>query len=571
MSSRSDGERNGPTAFARAQTAIAAARAADAMELEQEWLRLILHAVVAVYLLVALLSDRVLGDNDLLLLLLIALVFVIGLIHLSWILIHPGVNHLRRRVAVLLDMGAITVMMTAAGELGSVLYGLYLWVVLGNGFRFGRWYLHYAQVVSLSGFTAVVFLSPFWHDQPTLAAALWLVLLVIPWYAALLISRLNATHQRLEEARGEAEAANIAKTKFFAAASHDLRQPMQALSMYAGVLEKRVRDADAQQVVNGIQLSVQTLEQLFDSLLDISRIESGVIQPNVTVFPLMPLIEHVANAERPLAERKSLELRVVRTSANVRSDPVLLERMLKNLVTNAIRYTEKGRIVIGCRRVGKGRLRLDVVDSGIGIPRDEQERIFDEYYQVGGASAQGLGLGLPIVRSLSRLLQHPLTLSSSVGRGSVFSIELDTESDVAAVAAAPAANTYSPFAALNGTNVVLVDDDAEIRDSMRQLLEGWGCRIFGGSTVAEVEQKLEAGRVTPDALIVDYRLSQPMSGLQVIERLRKVFARDLPALIITGTANLAALKQRAGAIPIATKPVPPGKLRAFLSQVTAAG
>ena len=246
---------------------------------------------------------------------------------------------------------------------------------------------------------------------------------------SLLIARLHAASRRLQEARGEAEAANIAKTKFLAAASHDLRQPMQALSMYASVLEERVADAGTLRVVHGIQLSVTNLEQMFDSLLDISKIESGVIKPNIVAFPLVPLIEQVVEAERPIAAHKDLELRVVPTSASVRSDPALLERMLKNLVTNAIRYTERGKIIIGCRRLGGGRLRLEVVDSGIGIALEEQERIFDEYYQLSGNSAQGLGLGLPIVKSLGELLGHAVAVKSAPGRGSVFSIELERTPD----------------------------------------------------------------------------------------------------------------------------------------------
>jgi len=436
-----------------------------------------------------------------------------------------------------------------------MLYAIYPWVVIGNGFRYGRWYLHYSQAVALAGFTLVIFMNPYWPHQPLLSSAMFLLLLAVPWYVSLLLKRLNA-------ARTEAEAANMAKTKFLAAASHDLRQPMQALSMYATVLEQRVSDASALRVVHGIQLSVTTLERMFDSLLDISKIESGVIKPSVVAFPLMPIIERVAEGEGPIAAQKKLELRVVPTSASVQSDPALLERMLKNLVTNAIRYTERGKIVIGCRHLGRDRLRLDVIDSGIGIALEEQERIFDEYYQLSGSSAQGLGLGLPIVKSLGGLLGHQVSVKSAPGRGSVFSIELARAPDLApAILAHPA-----PAAALSRLKVVLVDDDVEIRDSMGLLLESWGCRYVAGGTLAEIEKQLRAQNITPDALIVDYRLTDAMSGVQVIERLRAAFGKQLPALIITGTANPSHLESRAGGIPFAIKPIAPGRLRAFLSQ-----
>jgi CheY-like chemotaxis protein/anti-sigma regulatory factor (Ser/Thr protein kinase) len=283
-------------------------------------------------------------------------------------------------------------------------------------------------------------------------------------------------------------------------------------------------------------------------------------------FPLQPLIDQVAAAERPIAAQKSLEVRVVPTAASVRSDPALLERMLKNLVTNAIRYTQRGKIVIGVRRVCGGWLRLDVVDTGIGIALEEQQRIFDEYYQLSGNSAQGLGLGLPIVKSLGELLGHRVAVRSAPGRGSVFSIEVERAFEPLP-AAAPRVAPAAPLARLN---VALVDDDAEIRESVRLLIESWGCRYVAGATLAEIEDQFRAQSLKPDAVIVDYRLAGAMSGLQVIERLRGTFGAKLPALIITGTANPSYLQQRAGGIPFAIKPVAPGKLRAFLSQAVRA-
>jgi signal transduction histidine kinase len=541
----------------------AAARAGDELELEQAKVRLTIVVVIELYFLVAFLWDRVLLDAEVLALAVMGVVFLVDTAHLAWIVLSPGVKHLRRCIGVALDVGAVATAMIAAGEIGALLAGLFLWIPIGNGFRFGRWYLYYAQVCALAGIGVVLALSDFWRQHPSVGAAVVVALVAIPWYVSLLIARLHAANRRLQEARGEAEAANIAKTKFLAAASHDLRQPMQALSMYASVLEARVTDADARRrVVHGIQLSVITLERMFDSLLDISKIESGVVKPNFVAFPLMPLIERVVESEAPLAAQKNLGLRVVATSASVRSDPALLERMLKNLVTNAIRYTERGKIVIGCRRLGADRLRLDVVDSGIGIALEEQERIFDEYYQLSGSSAQGLGLGLPIVKSLGALLGHPVSMKSAPGRGSVFSIELARAPEIAP------ANLARPLPAapLSRLKVVLVDDDVEIRESMGLLLESWGCRCLAAGTAAEIEAQLRAERITPDALIVDYRLADTMSGIQVIERLRAAFGKQLPALIITGTGNPAHLESRAGGIPFAIKPVAPGKLRAFLSQ-----
>jgi len=542
-----------------------AARAADGPELEQARLRFVILPAAVLYFLIVFLWDGVLTHAEL-------AVFAIGAVALAvivalfaWMLLVPGINPLRRVAGAVYDMGFTSITMIAAGEPGTILVAMYLWVPIGNGFRFGRWYLHCAQLLALAGFALVLWLSDFWRQHPMLGAAIVVTLLAVPWYVSLLVARLHAASSRLQQARREAEAANIAKTKFLAAASHDLRQPMQALSMYATVLAQRVTDANALRVVHGIELSVTTLERMFDSLLDISKIESGVVKPNIVAFPLMPLIERVVEAEKSIAAQKNLQLRVVPTSASAQSDPALLERMLKNLVTNAIRYTERGKIVIGCRRLARDRLRLDVVDSGIGIALEEQERIFDEYYQLSGSSAQGLGLGLPIVKSLGALLGHPVSMKSAPGRGSVFSIELARAPDIA-----PASQAHPlPATALGRLRVVLVDDDVEIRDSMGLLLESWGCRYVAAGTVAEIEKQLRAQSITPDALIVDYRLADAMSGVQVIERLRAAFGRQLPALIITGTANPAHLESRAGGIPFAIKPVAPGRLRAFLSQALA--
>jgi len=532
---------------------FAAARAADAPEFEQILIRLTIGLVIVTYLLISFLSD---GDLDVVerwLLLWMAMFLALTLGLLGWCALRPGVTLPRRWSAAILDVSTTTAILLLGDEVGTVLYGVYLWVVIGNGFRFGRRYMQQVQAGSVVAFALVLLLSEYWGRNLTLGIGLMLTLIAVPAYVSKLLSR-------LEVAKAEAEAANVAKTRFLAAASHDLRQPVQALSMYASVLEGRTRDADAQRVVHGVQLSVKTLERLFDGLLDISKIESGVVKPCLASFPLLPLIEQIVEEERAMAAQKGLELRALRTSAWVESDPALLERMLKNLVTNAIRYTERGRIVVGCRRAG-GRIRLEVLDTGIGIAVEEQGRIFDEYYQINGASGQGLGLGLPIVKSLGALLGHAVGVRSAPGRGSVFSIQLPLAAGLAAPVVAPAAQAGPATG-----NVVLVDDDVEIRRSMHLLLQGWGYELISGSSVEDVETELGQKGLKPDALIVDYRLASDMTGAQVVERMRGAFGAQLPALVITGNADVAAVRAHLPGLPIAVKPVPPGRLRAFLSQ-----
>src|SRR5258706_2507393 len=432
---------------------LAAARAGDGVELEQGIIRIVNMAVVYVYLFGFFFFGDLGGHGPLILFGIGPAAILAALCLIGWMLARPGVNQMRRRTGSVLDMGSSALIMSLTGEVGTMQYPFFLWVIIGNGFRFGRYAFRWAQPLALAGSVAVLVFNRYWHEHLILGAAFLLGLVAIPFYVAMLGSRLNA-------ARSEAEAANLAKTKFLAAASHDLRQPMQALSMYASIWEERSPDTNVRRVVTGVQLSVKTLERLFDSLLDISKIESGVIKPGVLGFTLMPLIEQVVEAERPIAEQKGLALRMVRTSANVRSDPALLERMLKNLLTNAIRYTDRGRIVVGCRRLGGGRLRIEIVDSGVGIPTEEQDRIFNEYYQLEGASGQGLGLGLPIVKSLGDLLGHRVAVKSVRGRGSVFSIELE-QADEVVTSAVPVA----PPPILAGATGVPVDDDVEVRGS----------------------------------------------------------------------------------------------------------
>jgi len=537
---------------------LAAARAADPLETEQIQIRVVNGAIIAFYYLVACAWDGVFDSAERLFAVCFASYHAIGLGVFGWAMWRPGVNVPRRWTGAVIDIAGLSLGMILLEEIGAALYAMYLWVILGNGFRYGRRYLHGAQALAAGVFTIALLLSSYWQRNLMLGFGLLAGLIAVPLYVAKLLAR-------LEEARAEAIAANAGKTKFLAAASHDLRQPMQALALYASVIAERRSEAPAERVVQGVQISVKTLERLFDSLLDISKIESGVIKPSPGAFALQALIEQVVEAERPLAAQKGLELRAVRTSAWVESDPALLERMLKNLVTNAVRYPEQGGIVVGCRRAGAGRVRLEVADTGIGIAPEEQRRIFDEYYQIDGGSGQGLGLGLPIVKSLGELLGHAVAVRSAPGRGSVFSVELP----LTAALSSPTPPLTAPFAGAAG-RVALVDDDVEIRRSMQLILEGWGYELVSGASAVDVETALNERGVRPDALIVDYRLAGSTTGAQVVERFRASFGEQLPALIITGNANVAAVRERAPGLPIAVKPVAPGKLRAFLAEAIAA-
>ena len=271
------------------------------------------------------------------------------------------------------------------------------------------------------------------HWTYTILAVLWMAVVatLANSFGQLLVDALELQFANLDLAndllrqKELADAANLAKSSFLASASHDLRQPVHALGMFVGALRERPLDEASARLVRQIQNSVGTLDGLFAAILDISRLDAGVIESRPRNFSIQPLLERICRDEMPEADRKGIELRLIPCTLNVQTDPVLLERVVRNLISNAVRYTEKGRVVVGCRR--GGRLGIEVWDSGRGIPIDQQELIFQEFYQIGNPErdrTRGLGLGLAIVRRLTHILRVPLSVQSLVGKGSVFKLSV---------------------------------------------------------------------------------------------------------------------------------------------------
>jgi signal transduction histidine kinase/ActR/RegA family two-component response regulator len=377
----------------------------------------------------------------------------------------------------------------------------------------------------------------------------------------------SGLEQKVEDRTRELAAANQAKSRFLAAASHDLRQPMHALGLFIAQLRGRIVDPDTLALVGKVEAAVTALQELLDSLLDISRLDAGIVKPTVADFRLQPLLGRLESAFAPQAERKGLRLRAVPTNLAVRSDPVLLERVLLNLLSNAVRYTERGGIVIGCRRRGS-QVRIEVWDSGIGVAPEHAEAIFQEFYQLGNPERdrrKGLGLGLAIAARLSRLLGSRIDLHSRPGRGSVFAIEIPHGvADTADIPATP----LVPTEILRDAQVLIVDDDALVRDAMASLLAQWGCRVAsaanGDEAVGHLRDRL------PDAVLCDYRLPNGETGVEVIARLRAAAGQELRAALVTGdTASERLREARQAGYPLLHKPLQPAKLRALLEQLLA--
>lgn len=381
-----------------------------------------------------------------------------------------------------------------------------------------------------------------------------------------LATQLTAQNRELDQARNTAELASRAKTRFFAAASHDLRQPLHAMGLFAAALADKAHDPEVRNMVGSINASIDALESLFNELLDISKIDAGAIRPRNGPLPLRPLLERLRIDFAAEADVKSLKLRIRPGDAIVCSDALLLERILRNLLDNAIRYTRSGGILVGVRRRG-GNWRIEVRDSGIGIAPDQVERVFDEFYQIGNAERdrrRGLGLGLSIVRRLADLLGHPLTLLSRLDRGTVFALELPAlcANDLSEPTSEP---PPAPIG-FDGRLFLVIDDEESVREGMHSLLTGWGAEVILCGGVADTVLSVARLQRRPDVAIADYRLSGGTTGIDAIRGVRARFGGQVPAVLVTGgiTPQLAD-EARALGCPLLLKPVMPAKLRSLLN------
>ena len=390
-----------------------------------------------------------------------------------------------------------------------------------------------------------------------------------------LMAQLRAEKAVSDAARLQAEIASRAKTQFFAAASHDLRQPLHALGLFAEALRQRSgRDGPAVELVNSINASVDALEGLFSELLDISRIDSGAVEVKARDFPVGELLRRLRHDFEPVAFDKGLALRFRGARHHAHADPLLVERILRNLVANALRYTADGGVLVGARRRGD-RLLLQVRDTGIGIAEADRERVFEEFYQAGRGTAptpdqkKGLGLGLAIVRRLAGLMGAPLALASTPGRGTLFTLDLPAADEPPP---APAAGLPPPKAApsitLDGRRIVVVEDEPAVRHGLEVLLAGWGAEVtsLDSAAAACAWAARQAGRTpVPDLLIVDWRLEDGATGVDAIEALRQGCGARIPAIVVTGS-SLSGHEAEAERhdFHLMVKPVVPNRLRAMI-------
>ena len=361
------------------------------------------------------------------------------------------------------------------------------------------------------------------------------------------ITEIKVAERALEAAKSEAERANLGKSRFLAAASHDLRQPLQTISLLQGILEKRIRDEPLLKLIRRLDDTVNAMASMLDKLLDINQLEAGTVCPVITKFAITDVLDELKDVFTYHTQNNGLDLRVIPSSLTVRSDSRLLEQILRNLMSNAVKYTAKGKILVGCRRRGDW-LRIEVRDTGSGIDEKELKTIFDEFHQLENPArerSKGLGLGLTIVQRLADLLGHKISVRSRVGIGSVFTIEVPLARTGDADRPVTRPEAEHVYASPRGT-ILIVEDDVTVRESLQLLLDDEGHRTLIASDGHKALELFANGTAGPDLIMTDYNLPNGLNGLETIARLQKRFQQEIPAIVLTGDISTESLRKISG-------------------------
>lgn len=377
---------------------------------------------------------------------------------------------------------------------------------------------------------------------------------------------LQRVNSALQRAKAEAEEANASKTQFLAAASHDILQPLNAARLYVSALVERDTTVGEPALAENIDASLEAVEEILTTLLDISRLDSGAMKPEISNFRIEEILRQLQREFEPMARDKGLELIFVSSQLTIRSDRRLLRRLLQNLVSNAIKYTPGGKVLVGCRRHGET-ITAMVCDTGLGIPASKQKTVFREFQRLnqGARVAQGLGLGLSIVERIARTLNHPLLLRSIPGRGTIFAVTLPRVSGLPMMAT-PREQSPSPVTPLSGLRVMAIDNEPAILDGMRLLMTGWGCEILTAGSIAEARVAADAATRKPDVIIADYHLDDG-NGITCIAEVRLILGPKVPAVLLTADrSQIVREAAQAMDIQLLNKPLKPAALRALLTQ-----
>ena len=372
----------------------------------------------------------------------------------------------------------------------------------------------------------------------------------------------------LQNAKIDADRANKAKSLFLASASHDLRQPLNAMQMYIAALQSKVKDKEIMRIIEDINSVSISTARLLNALLDVSELEVGAIKPRFESFSVNNMLISIFQSFLPLAKDKGLNFRVVPSSLYVRSDPALLERILGNFMSNAIRYTNKGSVLIGCRKRGD-KVVIEVWDTGCGISDDQMSLIYEDFYQIENKErdrGKGLGLGLALAKRLAESLEHSINSKSTLGAGSCFSVAVDiaennTENNQD--------ESFMNIMNLSGANILLVEDDMDVLKATKQLLESWGCKVKTARNKDEVMNLIKENPYdNPDIILADNRLPGDASGIDITYLIQEKLQASIPCVIMTGDVERNHVQSIIDqGFPVLLKPIQPAKFRAMLSHL----
>ncbi|MBB4010416.1 hybrid sensor histidine kinase/response regulator [Allorhizobium taibaishanense] len=470
---------------------------------------------------------------------------------LLWIRRRPGDSRPRHYMMMVLDISGMTYMMAVGGALFLPLYMVMQRLVVANGLTYGPTSMKISTSTALASIATVTYFNSYWRDNPFMVLTLASGMIMMP-------SQIYVMHKRLEEAYTREQEASLSKSRFLAQASHDLRQPVHAISLFTACLRDAKLRVEELKLVDNIDRSLQSVSRLFKSLLDISTLDSGNVQPNIEPVAIRDIVDDVVHQNAEAAQRVGSSLRVIACDAVVKTDHTLFSTMLQNIVNNAVKYAPGAEILIACRRRG-GTLAVQVYDRGPGIPVEHQTKVFDEFHQVrgrGDKDVEGVGLGLAIVRRLGTMLDIEVSLRSTPGRGTCITLgnlPIHTE----AVPAPRPVPLAEPGLA-DGLRVLLVEDDEAVLTATAILLRKWGCDVQTALTPPD-----KVG--TLDLLITDFDLGNGITGKECIEQVQRLAGRTVPTVVMTGHDRDRVREELATPdVPILAKPVRPAELRSLL-------
>ncbi len=470
---------------------------------------------------------------------------------------YPGHFPWRLIAALIAEYATFAFVLVVGERIMMPLYALIVVTAVGNGMLYGSRYLIIAAIFSQACFAVMLFASPFWRANLSVLLTFSITLVAIPAYAFFLL-------RQTAHARDAALSAMQAKSRFLAQASHDLRQPVHAIGYYLDIMREEERKTERAKLIDRIDRALGSVAGLFKSLLDISRLDSGTVEVKVEAVALDALIRDVIHQHEQTAEWNGVQLRLVKTSLNVWADPTLLAIMVQNLLSNAIKYARGKKVLIGVRRKGDT-LSIEVHDQGIGIEDEHLPHIFEEFYRAhvaGDHDSEGVGLGLSIVSRSAQLSGFVADLKSRRGIGTIAGIYGIPITQLQAPARRSKSEAPTP---LSGFRVILIEDDRDVLEATRQLLERWNCVVQAFSSRPQ-------GVEPADLIIADFDLGQGELGTKAISEIRRHLGTDIPAILLTGHAE-ARVRERVGDddIQILAKPVQPAVLRSVLSAFRLAG